>query len=587
MAEYWRLRRFLERQRADKIVLSFEELEGILGHPLPPSARKHRAWWGNWHGHSQARAWLEAGWKVLEVDLAGEEVVFGRVARTVGIGAAAERGEGTGRIALAPRQAGGAWGQPTPQDTAATCAASAEVREAAVARGIARGWQASGQIAQIAGDREAPAGRLSSLGGPARTRGAARPALEITDRNRLLKIFRLFAALDAVRWQSADNYNVINYSVSDLSGEQKLLCHWICYITDRQMPFRIVWEVGGYVLSHAVRVFAEGGTEAVLRKCLQRFESAQGMKWRWVAPLGEPNEVLRRRGVQRGPVEFASRLMPADTVSIVRTLQFLEECCQRSLGQFLARVLAAPGDGVHKTNRLAAALHVVSYAGVGRPGNAQLAAAIQRQREAAAREAAAFAEDCGAWLEGCLRRFRPARYGSKRLWAALRDWIKSPEFNPLFVQALRQAGAEDAEQWAVGGALQKPALAALELPGDVWNNNPRLMGGLIAPCIWPVPQKPNASLLMRQLYEMSGAIDEGMYPEQFDVTFDFAPRMCAQDMCTACPFGGGPQVLCRPAEGQLCPAVRTWCGYFYPCPGLQACPFLGLETARLCASQMA
>ena len=74
----------------------------------------------------------------------------------------------------------------------------------------------------------------------------------------------------------------------------------------------------------------------------------------------------------------------------------------------------------------------------------RLEAAIEQQRAVAEQEAAAFAENPQAWLEKCQRRFNPARYGSKRLWAALRDWIKSPEFNPLFVEELREAGAAEA-----------------------------------------------------------------------------------------------------------------------------------------------
>jgi hypothetical protein len=35
---------------------------------FPPSAYKYRAWWGN-GGHSQANAWLNAGWRVDKIKL--------------------------------------------------------------------------------------------------------------------------------------------------------------------------------------------------------------------------------------------------------------------------------------------------------------------------------------------------------------------------------------------------------------------------------------------------------------------------------------------------------------------------------------
>lgn len=45
------------------MVLSFEEIEDVLGFSLPASASKHSAWWAN-GGHTQASAWLDAGWLV-------------------------------------------------------------------------------------------------------------------------------------------------------------------------------------------------------------------------------------------------------------------------------------------------------------------------------------------------------------------------------------------------------------------------------------------------------------------------------------------------------------------------------------------
>ncbi|MDK2463290.1 MAG: hypothetical protein QI223_00730 [Candidatus Korarchaeota archaeon] len=410
-------------------------------------------------------------------------------------------------------------------------------------------------------------------------------SLRIADRERLLEIFRMFAELDRVRWQVAENYNLVNYCVDSLSAEEKLLTHWVSYITDRQMPFEVVWEVGGYTLSYAVLIFGERGTEAVVRECLWPVGGHGVSGWRWVAPLLGSNEVLRRRGIERGPVEFASRYMPADTVSIVRTLQFLESACGKSLGRFVAKAVEGPGDGAEKLDRLAAALHGLSYAGIGQVSNAELERAIDLQRAQVEEEARRFVDDPSGWLEVSMRRFEGARYGSKRLWAAVRDWMKSPEFNPMFVDALVEVGARESEEWKIGGRLQAEALRALELPGDVWNNNPRLLQGLIGPAIEELPEKMGASRLLRELYEGCGAVEMGMYPEQFDVTFDFAPRMCAQDMCKVCPFGGGPEVLCRPVRGEYCPALVVWCGYLYQCPGSENCEIRRLETAGLCEAR--
>lgn len=62
------------------VVLSFAEIERILGRSLPASARKHRAWWSNERSgsHSHARAWMVAGWHVAAVDFHAGRVEFGK-----------------------------------------------------------------------------------------------------------------------------------------------------------------------------------------------------------------------------------------------------------------------------------------------------------------------------------------------------------------------------------------------------------------------------------------------------------------------------------------------------------------------------
>ena len=81
--QYAPLGDYLTRQAAAglrQVVLPFAQLEvAILGHPLPPSARRSRHWWRNngaqshaWHG------WLRAGWFVGAVSLATETVTFTR-----------------------------------------------------------------------------------------------------------------------------------------------------------------------------------------------------------------------------------------------------------------------------------------------------------------------------------------------------------------------------------------------------------------------------------------------------------------------------------------------------------------------------
>ena len=65
MAKYDALGNFLGKQRGCACTLTHAKIEEILGARLPPSARAHRAWWGNEADgtHVQCRSWLEAGWE--------------------------------------------------------------------------------------------------------------------------------------------------------------------------------------------------------------------------------------------------------------------------------------------------------------------------------------------------------------------------------------------------------------------------------------------------------------------------------------------------------------------------------------------
>jgi len=78
--KYDPLRRYLEGVET-VAELDFVEIERILGAPLPPSARKHAAWWSNSaEGHVNAQAWLAAGFKTEGVDLAAGRIAFRREA---------------------------------------------------------------------------------------------------------------------------------------------------------------------------------------------------------------------------------------------------------------------------------------------------------------------------------------------------------------------------------------------------------------------------------------------------------------------------------------------------------------------------
>lgn len=77
MGKYTPLEEFLASADKREIRLTFSEIESIIGTPLPASAYAYRPWWANGdHTHTQSLAWLNAGLKVEQVDLARQTVLF-------------------------------------------------------------------------------------------------------------------------------------------------------------------------------------------------------------------------------------------------------------------------------------------------------------------------------------------------------------------------------------------------------------------------------------------------------------------------------------------------------------------------------
>lgn len=85
MRKYAPLRKHLERQKGRPELLTFEDIEAILGAGLPASALRQSSFWAN-DNHvadeqtrsSQAAAWREAGYRVAWIDREERVVRFER-----------------------------------------------------------------------------------------------------------------------------------------------------------------------------------------------------------------------------------------------------------------------------------------------------------------------------------------------------------------------------------------------------------------------------------------------------------------------------------------------------------------------------
>lgn len=54
----------------NNIVLTYDDIEKILGFKLKPSAYKYSAYWRQSETHTITRAWIESGWNIEELKLA-------------------------------------------------------------------------------------------------------------------------------------------------------------------------------------------------------------------------------------------------------------------------------------------------------------------------------------------------------------------------------------------------------------------------------------------------------------------------------------------------------------------------------------
>ena len=77
MNKYFPLEQYFQKNGKSSAFLTFAEIEKILEASLPPAASTFREWWANHRNNSQAKGWMNAGWRVTGVRL-GENVSFER-----------------------------------------------------------------------------------------------------------------------------------------------------------------------------------------------------------------------------------------------------------------------------------------------------------------------------------------------------------------------------------------------------------------------------------------------------------------------------------------------------------------------------
>jgi len=365
-------------------------------------------------------------------------------------------------------------------------------------------------------------------------------AIKIKDENALIKIFKTISWLDSRRWKTAENYNFINFFRGGLTNCEKILAHWICYITDRQMPFETVWEKGGYVFSELVYEYSRNGLppQQTLNKYYEKYQDEKG------------KERFRFKSTHND-VTFASRYVTYDYQNILQTLEVLDyQKYKRNIVAYIIDIMQRFRGKDDLLVRVACGLYLLTY---------------QLDRRKANSEKFIINND---EFERKLKKFKKtSTNGKKRLWCCIRDYKKGL-YNEIFKNAIKEVAPNNAEELI--DVWDKLPMDQIELPGDVWNNSPLFKDNLFANVleIDSIPKSWKMSQIIRELYNQLKGSEEinGFYPEQFDVTFDFVPRMCSKKLCKVCPFGkDGVELICIPSKDKYCPVALLSCGYISIC----------------------
>jgi hypothetical protein len=83
--KYNALGQYLKARAADSaVLLTFAEIEEIIGSKLPSSAYEHRPWWSNNPSNNvMTKVWLAARFETEQVDMASRKLVFRNVGKII------------------------------------------------------------------------------------------------------------------------------------------------------------------------------------------------------------------------------------------------------------------------------------------------------------------------------------------------------------------------------------------------------------------------------------------------------------------------------------------------------------------------
>jgi len=389
----------------------------------------------------------------------------------------------------------------------------------------------------------------------------------------LTEVFKIISFYDKVRWSSISNYNLINLFKTNLDDDTKLLTHWLCYITDRQMAFGRIWEVGGFVFSELVNNWKENKNIEILNpnkvNSFIKKKEGGGYAFTNISKVNSNSILLESYGYEKEEIaEFTSRYYPSDYFSILFTFDILKEY-NYSLTKFIAEQLKKHYEKDDLIQRVLFSLYLLTYFEIRQPKkkdidnfeiNIEKAGKRTEKVLTILNENKTFEEEFGKFKKATI-------FNQKRAWCSLRDFFKSPEFNKYFKNSLEKEEIDTAQLFTLKSFQQ------FELPGDVWNNNSKFRNCILENTEYQ-NSKRSLNKILREYFEKNKEELGDSYPEQFDITFDFVPRMCENNNCDICPIGlikgnknSNFEKTCVVDTKYYCPVALTNCNYKIECLG--------------------
>lgn len=299
----------------------------------------------------------------------------------------------------------------------------------------------------------------------------------------LKKGVELVKKLDKERWKDFKPTEKYYMDREKFTSEERILIHWITYITDRIIKARIVWTDLHNVFSFWIKEYLKD------RSIDSLFDKNRGF-------VG-PNREYKK-----------SAYWHEDFKCIKRTFEILKNY-NKSLVKFILDQLERFGETEKNiVRKIACALFLLSYDSVNKDDVLKILTNKNK-----------FETYYSEWE-------KRSRIGKKRLWAAFRDYIRIGSYwREDFLEALKKLEVEEKYiiLWKRFGE-DFHYLNQLELPGDIWNANEEFAKTFLRPLAMGIgillPKKitpQNVPELVRKICtKLQEEYNEQIFPEQFD-----------------------------------------------------------------------